>query len=1467
MIVAVSAVVGRGRRLISERPDWTVGVFLAVVTIIPMLLTSRGEVSADTKSYLTLDPGRLLSSARFMWDPSVGAGTVPHQNIGYLFPLGPYYWTLDAVELPDWAAQRLLWALLVFAAAFGTFRLLRWLGWAVAGSLIAAVAYGFSPYLLSYLARLSAILFPWAALPWLILLAACAARERSWFRAAQFALVVALVGSVNATSLLFVGLGPVIWLVADAASRRVATRSVIAAAARIGVLSTAVSAWWIAGLRVQGAYGLPVLEFTESYQTVASASAPQEIVRGLGYWFFYGGDRLDPWIGPAFPYFNDPIVMFVSFGLAGLSLLGLFASFRGRASMLFLLLVGLVLSVGAAPLGNSTWYGLFFERFATDSTAGAALRSTPRAAPLLLLALACGMGAGVEGARRWLATRPTRTLRRVAPLLPAIAVGALFVNLLPWFTGNAASNSLLRSETLPAATTDLAAYLNSGTTTAGDPAGRIFAIPGADFADYRWGGTVDPVLPGITDRSVLYRELIPQGSNGTADLLNAFDRRLAEGWFEPATLGPIATLFGVETIVVRNDLQHERYRLARPGPLWNDVTSVLGVPDHAGPPTTDITRITLIDEITLARDDAAEQYPITAAFELGSDTDLSSLRVRSAASPMFLAGNGDGLVDVAAAGLVDVDRPVIYAPDLDDEVRAAAVNPWWVITDTNRKQGHRWSSIGSNLGAIEAAGVLTFDDDPNDSRLDLTTDGSTELADQTIAVHLGDVADVAASSYGGRIIYTAEDAPGFAIDGDPSTAWRAGIAEESVGLRWVADFVAPEDLDVLRLLQPQVGANDRFITRVVVRTDAGTAEFDLDDSSRLDLGQELNLSTGGLDGPTTRVEIEVISDNLGELSSYVGQPGVGFAEITPVRSDGSVVIDDRTVRLPMIADLGILADEPLTYVLTRQRIDPSTPNRQAPEPAIDRLFDVPSVRSFVLTGQARLSATASDDVLTSLLMAAEAPQRATATASERLPGSAASRGDAAVDGDVTTAWQTPFDASVGATLQIVQQAPIEAAEMTITWRDDGKHSTPQTLSVTDGATSFMVDVPSTTPISGLSTATIPVPAFNASDTTITLDAVSGETVPEYYSGVERLLPVGIAEMWFGPAESVAPPGVNRSLDTGCRTDLISLDGAPIEVEVAGDVDGVLDVTLCDSAADLAVDLAAGQHRLVATDGKLTGLDLDRVVLDTAQRSTALTSDAVVLVNRMDATAIDATVTATDDTTLLVLPQSHNLGWMASVDGVDLGAPRLVDGYANAWVLPPGPADRSLELRWTPQRSVNVGQGISALAALVIVALIVGGLFRRRRHPVPPVADAGWPRAAPTLTPAALAAVAALTVAGFVLVGGPLAALTSAVVSVTLLVAHRSRLARAFAATVVCVGWAAVSGLVIALEWRFDYANGPDWPLRFAWAAPVTWVVIGAVATHVILSVLSPSRWLASGYHADSDHRADAQRSVEHLDGA
>ena len=73
---------------------------LAALAYVPVMLTSPGRVVADTKSYLYLDPSRLLERAPSMWDPNIGLGTVTHQNIGYLFPMGPYYWLMDTLGFP-----------------------------------------------------------------------------------------------------------------------------------------------------------------------------------------------------------------------------------------------------------------------------------------------------------------------------------------------------------------------------------------------------------------------------------------------------------------------------------------------------------------------------------------------------------------------------------------------------------------------------------------------------------------------------------------------------------------------------------------------------------------------------------------------------------------------------------------------------------------------------------------------------------------------------------------------------------------------------------------------------------------------------------------------------------------------------------------------------------------------------------------------------------------------------------------------------------------------------------------------------------------------------------------------------------------------------------------------------------------------------------------------------------------------
>ncbi|MCU1377499.1 MAG: type protein, partial [Acidimicrobiales bacterium] len=290
---AVAQPVTNGRRSALQH------AVLAVIAYVPLLLTAPGRVAADTKTYLYLDPGRLLSRAVSMWDPDIGLGTVTHQNIGYLWPMGPWFWVFDKLGSPDWVAQRLWVGTLLFAAGAGVLYLLRTLGVArrqAAIGVAAALVYALSPYVLHYAARISVLLLPWAALPWLIALTERTLRTGSWRHPATFALVVATAGGVNATALVLAGLGPLLWIpFAVWVHRDVTWRQGLRATWRIGVLTLVCSLWWIAGLVVQGSYGIDILRYTETVETVARTSLSSEVLRGLGYWFFYGGDKLGSW--------------------------------------------------------------------------------------------------------------------------------------------------------------------------------------------------------------------------------------------------------------------------------------------------------------------------------------------------------------------------------------------------------------------------------------------------------------------------------------------------------------------------------------------------------------------------------------------------------------------------------------------------------------------------------------------------------------------------------------------------------------------------------------------------------------------------------------------------------------------------------------------------------------------------------------------------------------------------------------------------------------------------------------------------------------------------------------------------------------------------------------------------------------------------------------------------------------------
>ena len=183
----------------------------------------------------------------------------------------------------------------------------------------------------------------------------------------------------------------------------------------------------------------------------------------------------------------------------------------------------------------------------------------------------------------------------------------------------------------------------------------MWEIPGIDFASYRWGNTVDPITPGLIDRPYVARELIPYGTPAAADLLIAADRRIQEMVLDPDGLAAVARLLGVGDIVLRSDLQYERYRTPRPRTLYRDLRPTpvgLEQPRPVGAPVPNeaIDRLALRDEVFLATPaDAPHPAPVEI---FGVVAPLPIVRARAATAPIVVAGDGEGIVEAAAVGPV-----------------------------------------------------------------------------------------------------------------------------------------------------------------------------------------------------------------------------------------------------------------------------------------------------------------------------------------------------------------------------------------------------------------------------------------------------------------------------------------------------------------------------------------------------------------------------------------------------------------------------------------------------------------------------------------------------------------------------------------------------------------------------------------------------------------------------------------------
>ncbi len=1288
------------------RQWWLPLLALAAVVYPPLLLTAPGSVVADTKTYLYLDPGRLLSRSLSMWDPHVGTGTVPHQQVGYLWPMGPYYWLMEQVGAPDWVAQRLWLGSILVIAGGGVLFLGRTWRWRPSAATAAAFVYALSPYIITLATRLSAILLPFAALPWLLALTIRALRTRGWRHPALFALVVATAGSVNATALLLVGLVPVGWIFYSVWIARETTRArAVSTATKIGLLTIATNLWWILALSVQATNGINIVEFSETARVVNTTSTAPEVLRGLGYWFAYGSDRLDPWVEPALDYTQQLWLIAVTFALPVLGMLSMgITRWRHRAFVIGLLLVGLVLAIGAYPWNGPPPVGLVIRAF-LDTDIGLAMRSLPRAVPLIALASALGIGSLVGAAAEQVPRRG---------IFGSVAVGLLaLLALPPLWTGGFAPDGLRRPEEIPRYWLDAAAHLDER-----DDGTRVLEIPGIDFSSYRWGNTVDPITPGLIDRPYVARELVPYGSPASADLLRAFDLRLQEGMLPPEAIAPVARLLGIGEIVTRNDLQYERHYTVRPRTLWDLVTRApgLGTPVPFGPPTVNVAsdEAPLIDETHLARDATLPEPPPVGVVPV---TDAVPIVTTHADDRVVLfSGDGGGIVDAAAAGLLTGDELIRYSaalteePDfVRDELRG---NRHLVVTDTNRKRGQRWTQLRYIEGYTEEADGGLLDDDPTDSRLDVQ---EKRPGTQTVA-ELGRLS-VRATDYGTPIGYYTEDRPAHAADGDVSTSWRVAAFDDAVGDRLELTAASPVRTDRVRLLQPQGTDANRSITRVELR-------FDGEDPVRVALDVQSLVAPGQViefgERTFRTLSIEILADTAGRRFSYGGLTSVGFAEV-----DLAGLQVDEVIRMPsdLLGAAGFRSTRyPLSVLQTRVRLAATDAQRPDEESTITRVLSLPTARTFSLDGTVRLSTEAPTELLDRILgRPGLADGKPVVTADHTLPGGFRHLPSNALDGDPSTVWTSRFGLPDAPWLRVVSPDPVRTDRFTLTWVDDAHHSAPTGVEVVvDGTAIGTFDLAGIPAGAGLRAATIGLPeTVAASAIDLRFSDIDKRDTINWYGGGDLALPIAVAEVDLAGLRVGA---VAELVDATCRTDLVTIGGAPVDVRIEGTTTDALDGRGLDLVGcDDGVTVESGDVRFETAAGADTGLDVDQLLWSSpgldGPPTAASTGPSVDVVEQDDTTVrLRISGAVADDPFWLVFGQSFNTGWQIAEPDIDADGPLLVNGYANGYLVTPDAGAFELTLRFVPQNRVDIGFLVSGVA--VIGALLLALQSSREIRPAP-----------------------------------------------------------------------------------------------------------------------------------------------------
>lgn len=548
-----------------------------------------------------------------------------------------------------------------------------------------------------------------------------------------------------------------------------------------------------------------------------------------------------------------------------------------------------------------------------------------------------------------------------------------------------------------------------------------------------------------------------------------------------------------------------------------------------------------------------------------------------------------------------------------------------------------------------------------------------------------------------------------AVDANLFTSWQSRRGS-TTGEWWEIELDAPTQLSGASVQFVRNLFAGRPVTRVEVRTDEGSQEYDVAADGLLELPRSEE---------TTRLRITVI----GVQGTAGASDSVGIAE---VRIPDVTVQDELVVAGPR-ARAWLLAARPGSFA----HCVPAAPTANAtptgdpttvcdrgvavegPDTGrLDRILRVDEAA--VVTGRAwvRAADTEQSGALARRLARPSVVAAGSSVAAQDL----VTRPQAAADADTSTAWRpAPEDSEPTLTLSWPGAADVSGLRLDL--GDEDVASRPTLVRVT-------AEVPGKAPATAEAEVgpdgTVTFPTMRTRSLTITFLEDSGLTSVGSLTGGTRPAPIAVAEVGIlggprvrydgarvrelgcgsGPVVSIGDKGVWTAVTTSAR-DVVA--GVPVLARFCDEVGlrpGEVEVGIAASYSWLPMGV------LLTTD-ESTLAETPRADGESSSDGETTISPAQARAGIRGTVAVDLESSTAERTAVLAVPAGS--GWVARGSEGAL-QPLTVDGWAQAWSVPAG-VER-VELRYSAGGVLRGWVGFTAVGWVLVVLLAVSGAATR-----------------------------------------------------------------------------------------------------------------------------------------------------------